>query len=141
MPSLNDEILSAVSQVESQDSRVILTLMARVHTDILTRLDKIYSDEQRIKSIALNGLSNTHHEDHTWLSKNRHGLENVLAFSVDRKKLGGYCDFAARKLEEEKHTQQTKRSIFSGVTTHILTSAISIAVTLIALGFVTWIER
>lgn len=109
--ALNDEILAAVNAVESQDSRIVLTLLARVHADILTRLDAIHRDEQRIKNIALNGLTDTHHDDHAWLARHRPALEASISFSAERAELGGYCDFAARKIAEEKENATSKRRI------------------------------
>lgn len=138
---LNDEILAAVNEVQSPDSRIVLTLLARVHGDILTRLDRIYADEQRIKSIALNGLTDTHHSDHDWLARNRPGLEMAGNLARERAALGGLCEYAARKSKEEDEAKTTRRVILSSVAEKMTISAVSIIATLLVMGVLYWMDR
>lgn len=114
--ALGDDILSAVNRVESNDSRVVLTLLARVHTDILERLDAIARDESRIKQIALNGLTATHHDDHVWLAKNRPSLERVVA----RRNEASYCDVAQRIVDDERDGKVRRKRIGDAVVERLL---------------------
>jgi hypothetical protein len=108
---LNSEILAAIGQVQDADSRVMLSLLARVHADISSRLDRILADERRIKDIVLNGHTEVHSEDHVWLAKYRPLLEAAVEFDRHRAQLGGYCDFAHRQIEAEKAEKASKRNI------------------------------
>lgn len=108
---LNSEILAAIGQVQDADSRVMLTLLARVHADISMRLDRILADEKRIKDIVLNGHTERHSDDHVWLAKYRPLLESVVEFYRRRAQLGGYCDYAHKQIESEKAAAASKRGI------------------------------
>lgn len=134
--ALADEILTAVSQVESNDSRIVLTLLARVHTDILERLDAIARDENRIKTIALNGLTGTHHSDHEWLAKHKSALETVAT----RRTSGGYCDIAQRIMEDEQDGRARRKRIGDAMVERALWVVLVLAVAAIAPDLFGWLK-
>lgn len=134
--ALADEILTAVSQVESNDSRIVLTLLARVHTDILERLDTIARDENRIKTIALNGLTGTHHSDHEWLAKHKSVLETVAT----RRTPGGYCDIAQRIMDDEQDGKTRRKRISDAMVERALWVVLVLAIAAIAPDLFGWLK-
>ena len=134
--ALGDDILSAVSQVESNDSRIVLTLLARVHTDILERLDAIGRDEARIKQIALNGLTETHHADHQWLVKYRPALGAVAL----RHDPSGYCDVAKRMMQDEADSKSRKQRIGDAVVERVLWVILVLVAAALAPDLLGWLK-
>ena len=114
--SLKAHIYEAMSEVEGSDTRVLLTMMARMidvqeraHLDMIALVEKRFTDVAAMQKLVLNGTADTHHEDHEYLKEVKvmmHKLEPALELSVERSKFGGYCDYADRKIREEARLKE-----------------------------------
>ena len=119
------EILRSMTQIDDPGYRAILSILMRVmdnverHTDSIfealdDKLDKVLDDTDRVRGIVKDTMPDKHEEHHTWLSKHD-TKSNYLIYAVDllkdREKHGGYCDYAHRKMEDEKENMKSKRNM------------------------------
>jgi hypothetical protein len=95
--------------------------------NISHKLDKVLSDEAKIKHIVLNGHSDAHDAHHKWvdeqIAKKVEHTES-LDFIKARRNNGGLCEFAKRKVEEEKALNASKRKISEGIVEKILVAVL-----------------
>lgn len=116
--AIRDDILAAINTLDDVNQRVVLTLLLRVVDDIGGKIDRVLQDERRIKDIVLNGHVDVHAQHHHWIEQQMaktSKVDEAVAFADARHKLGGYCDFAARKLEEEKVSKVRRWKVMDGL--------------------------
>jgi hypothetical protein len=109
--TLKANIYEAMGSVEGADTRVMLTMMARMidvqeraHSDMISLIDRRFTDVAAMQKLVLNGTADTHHEDHEYIKEVKnmmHGFEPALKLASERMKFGGYCDYADRMMREE----------------------------------------
>ena len=109
--TLKKDVYEALSEVEGADTRVMLTMMARMidvqdhaYADIISLIDRRFNDVKAMQQLVLNGNAETHHEDHEYLKDVRvmlQGFQPALELATERIQYGGYCDYADRMLREE----------------------------------------
>jgi hypothetical protein len=120
---LRKDMLEALGTIEDPGQRVVLMLLMRSMDNISHKLDKVLSDEAKIKHIVLNGHSEAHDAHHKFIesqmSKNIETIQS-LEFIKDRRANGGLCEFAKRKVEEEKLLSASKRKIGEGIIEKVL---------------------
>ena len=111
---MKNEILNALSAVSDPGQRVVLTILIRVLDEISVKLDRVLSDEDKIKHIVLNGDAGTHsaeHQQHRELNKEWAEIKPALDLIRERNSNGGYCDYAERMLLAEKAHGESKRKV------------------------------
>lgn len=120
---LKKDMLDALATIQDPGQRIVLMLLMRSMDNISHKLDKVLSDEAKIKHIVLNGHSDAHDAHHKWvdeqIAKKVEHTES-LDFIKDRRNNGGLCEFAKRKVEEEKALNASKRKISEGIVEKIL---------------------
>jgi len=120
---LKKDMLEALATIEDPGQRIVLMLLMRSIDNISHKLDKVLSDEAKIKHIVLNGHSEAHDAHHKWvedqLAKTVEHTQS-LDFIKDRRSNGGLCEFAKRKVEEERLLNASKRKISEGIVEKIL---------------------
>ncbi len=120
---LRKDMLDALGTIQDPGQRIVLMLLMRSMDNISHKLDKVLSDEAKIKHIVLNGHSDAHDAHHKWVDGQivKH-TENTksLEFIKDRVNNGGLCDFAKRKVAEETALSASKRKIGEGIVEKIL---------------------
>jgi hypothetical protein len=129
--ALKNEILNALGQVSDPSHRVVLTLLIRVMDEISGKLDRVLSDEDKIKHIVLNGHSTEHDAHHDWVANQiAYEISNpqMIELAKDRHRHGGYCDYASRKKKEEDASIDSSRKIKNGVIERIIWAVIMMIV-------------
>lgn len=125
--NLKRDMLEALSTVQDPGQRIVLMLLLRSMDNISSKLDRVLSDEAKIKHIVLNGYSDQHDAHHRFIEEQLAKKEDsvsVVNFVKQRNALGGYCDYASRKLEEEKDIKISKRKIGEGVLEKLIAAAL-----------------
>lgn len=124
-PSIKRDLTDALVQIQDPGYRVTIGFLLRIldHLDnktevmieqIHAKLDQVMADEEKIKHMVLNGHANAHDAHHLWVSQqiaSKEDCDVALKIAADRHSRGGYCDYAARKLEEEKVAQRRRWAI------------------------------
>jgi hypothetical protein len=127
---LKKDMLEALATIEDPGQRIVLMLLMRSMDNISHKLDKVLSDEAKIKHIVLNGHSEAHDAHHKWvelqLEKTAEHTQS-LDFIKDRRINGGLCEFAKRKVEEERALNASKRKISEGIVEKILVAILMFA--------------
>jgi hypothetical protein len=124
---LKKDMLDALATIQDPGQRIVLMLLMRSMDNISHKLDKVLSDEAKIKHIVLNGHSDAHDAHHKWvdeqIAKKVEHTES-LDFIKARRNNGGLCEFAKRKVEEEKALNASKRKISEGIVEKILVAVL-----------------
>lgn len=117
-----DKIIEAIAATKDDNLRAVLMIMLAVLEEIGAKVDSVLADEATLKAIVLNGTSGVHEDDHKWiegLRKREPDVLRAMSYAEERHKHGGYCDFASRKLAEEKDDAQSRRKLRDGLTERI----------------------
>lgn len=120
---LRQDVLDALTTVQDPGMRIVLMLLHRSLESINLKLDRVLSDEAKLKSIVLNGGAATHTDEHHWMREfiaewtEYKPLMDVLK---DRHRNGGYCDYAKRMLEAEKDDANSRRKIRDDIAGKVL---------------------
>jgi hypothetical protein len=117
-----DKIIEAIAATKDDNLRAVLMIMLAVLEEIGAKVDSVLADEATLKAIVLNGTSGVHEDDHKWiegLRKREPDVLHAMSYAEERHKHGGYCDFASRKLAEEKDDAQSRRKLRDGLTERI----------------------
>jgi hypothetical protein len=117
---LKKDMLDALATIQDPGQRIVLMLLMRSMDNISHKLDKV-------KHIVLNGHSDAHDAHHKWvdeqIAKKVEHTES-LDFIKARRNNGGLCEFAKRKVEEEKALNASKRKISEGIVEKILVAVL-----------------
>lgn len=73
-----DAILQALADESDQKVKMLLLLMLSAIEDIGGKLDAMLRNEERIKTMVLNGHAPVHHADHEWIGRRRKTDERDL---------------------------------------------------------------
>lgn len=73
-----DAILQALADESDQKVKMLLLLMLSAIEDIGGKLDAVLQNEERIKTMVLNGHAPVHHADHEWIGRRRKTDERDL---------------------------------------------------------------
>lgn len=73
-----DAILQALANESDQKVKMLLLLMLSAIEDIGGKLDAVLQNEERIKTMVLNGHAPVHHADHEWIGRRRKTDERDL---------------------------------------------------------------
>lgn len=134
---LRKDMLEALGTIEDSGQSIVLMLLMRSMDNISHKLDKVLSDEAKIKHIVLNGHSDRHDAHHKWTEdqiQKTASMDKTVEFVKHRADLGGYCDFASKKIEEEKAQKASKRKIGEGVLEKLLTAILMFLAGVLASG-------
>ena len=127
---LKKDMLEALATIQDPGQRIVLMLLMRSMDNISHKLDKVLSDEAKIKHIVLNGHSDAHDAHHKWvdgqIAKTAENAQS-LEFIKERRAQGGLCEFAKRKVEEEKALNASKRKIKEGIVEKVLVAILMFA--------------
>jgi hypothetical protein len=115
------EIMEQLSEIDSPEYRVVLTLMLRMQDEtniyfstlqahmiqIHSEISKLQRTDDQIKALVLNGHTDTHHADHEYVKELR---KSDLACSLVLNKHGddGLCQHA-RELIEAKEVRKRRQ--------------------------------
>jgi hypothetical protein len=135
---LKKDMLDALASIEDPGQRIVLMLLLRSMDNISSKLDRVLSDEAKIKHIVLNGHAEKHDEHHKFLEDQilkSQSVVNAVTFVKKREELGGYCDYAAKmliteenlkkqRLESEKVIKESRRKVLENITEKILWAVI-----------------
>ncbi len=112
--SLRKDILDALATVQDPSMRVVLMLLHRGLDSINLKLDRVLSDEAKLKQIVLNGGAATHSDEHHWMQQfamDWAEYKPKMDIVKDRHRNGGHCDYAKRMMEAEHDDAQSKRKV------------------------------
>jgi hypothetical protein len=122
---LREDILNSMTKLEDPTYRAVLSLMLRVSTsqqkllnEMIQKVDVVIEDDKRLRAIVLNGHLENHEDHHDWVDKHlnrNNNLDYMVSLVEDRKKHGGYCDWAHKKMTEEQTTHNSNRDFFRGI--------------------------
>jgi len=73
-----DAILQALADESDQKVKMLLLLMLSAIEDIGGKLDAVLANEERIRTMVLNGHAPVHHADHEWIGRRRKTDERDL---------------------------------------------------------------
>ena len=73
-----DDIIQALANESDQKVKMLLLLMLSAIEDIGGKLDAVLQNEERIKTMVLNGHAPVHHADHEWIGRRRKTDERDL---------------------------------------------------------------
>jgi hypothetical protein len=121
--NLRKDMLEALGSIEDPGQRIVLMLLLRSMDDISRKLDKVLSDEAKIKHIVLNGHSEAHDAHHKWIDTQlpkTNDIEHAVTFVKNRIDNKGLCSYATRKLKEEEDNSASKRKIGESIVEKIL---------------------
>lgn len=112
--SLRKDILDALATVQDPSMRVVLMLLHRGLDSINLKLDRVLSDEAKLKQIVLNGGAATHSDEHRWMQQfamDWAEYRPMMDVIKDQHRNGGHCDYAKRMMEAEHDDAQSKRKV------------------------------
>jgi hypothetical protein len=121
--TLRKDLLEALSSVEDANMRVVLLLLHRGLDSINNKLDRVLNDEAAIKRMVLNGGAETHSDEHHWQREfmvEWMELKPTLEMMKERRKNGGYCDYAKTSIKKEEIAADSKKKIGENVMSNIL---------------------
>lgn len=119
---LRQDVLDALATVQDPGMRVVLMLLHRGLEAINSKLDRVLSDETKIKQIVLNGGAETHHDEHVWqrsFQKEWATVSPAIDKVCDLHK-DGYCAYAKRMQKQEEEDANSKRKIRDEITSKLL---------------------
>lgn len=73
-----DAILKALADESDRKVKMLLLLMLSAIEDIGGKLDAVLANEDRIRTLVLNGHAPVHHSDHEWIGRRRKTDERDL---------------------------------------------------------------
>lgn len=108
LDELERDINLAIGATDDPKDRAMLMLMQK----ILVHVEKLLSDEEMLRMKVLNGDYPTHTEDHEVMQTLvKLDIVSAVQWVNNRKNnSGGYCDYAHRKLAQEKEIEDTNKS-------------------------------
>lgn len=113
-----DKIIEAIAATKDDNLRTVLMIMLAMLEEISTKVDSVLADEATLKSIVLNGSSSVHDDDHKWVADMRKRDAMIIRaadMAESRQTLGGYCDYASRKIDEEREDVKSRRTLRYGL--------------------------
>lgn len=125
--SLRKDILDAMATVQDPGMRVVLMLLHRGLDSINRKIDLVLADEDKWKTMVLNGGAATHTDEHHWMrafAAEWTEYKPMMDIVKDRHHNGGHCDYAKRMIDLEKDDAQSKRRVRDGVIEKLLWVAI-----------------
>lgn len=113
-----DAILQALADESDQKVKMLLLLMLSAIEDIGGKLDAVLANEERIRTMVLNGHAPVHHADHEWIGRRRKTDERdlrVLAWAeeamshdhINRKRYA----WVDAKMRDDAADAESRRSI------------------------------
>jgi len=113
-----DAILKALADESDHKVKMLLLLMLSAIEDIGGKLDAVLQNEERIKTMVLNGHAPVHHADHEWIGRRRKTDERdlrVLAWAEEamihdhiNRKRGAWVD---AKMRDEDADTDSRRAL------------------------------
>lgn len=113
-----DDILQALADESDHKVKMLLLLMLSAIEDIGGKLDAVLQNEERIKTMVLNGHAPVHHADHEWIGRRRKTDERdlrVLAWAEEamihdhiNRKRGAWVD---AKMRDEDADTDSRRAL------------------------------
>ena len=111
---LKSEILTRISQTQDENMRIILLLLLGVMEHgadeikkVGDKIDDLKRDEIALRKTVLNGLADTHHDDHLWLTDHRRFSE-ANQFLIDRAK--PCMDWVEEQINLQEEAKQNRKS-------------------------------
>jgi hypothetical protein len=121
--SVKDEILDHLSEVESVEYRILLTMMLKMQSEysellsnsfallqaqlaqIQAEISRIQKSEDELKRIVLNGHASVHDDDHEWIREKRR-LDEACGKLISSHTKEGLCEHAKAQAEKEAVTKK-----------------------------------
>ena len=122
------DILEQLSEIESPEYRVVLTLMLRMQDEtnvyfstlqshliqIHGELSKMQRSEDQIKQLVLNGHTEDHSKHHSWID-NQMKLDAACGVVLNRHGEDGLCEHARQMLEEREVAKRRQWKMVDGI--------------------------
>lgn len=127
--TLRKDILDALATVQDPSMRIVLMLLHRGLDSINLKLDRVLSDEAKLKQIVLNGGAATHSDEHHWMRQfatDWAEYKPMMDVVKDRHKNGGHCDYARKMIEAERDDAQSKRKVRDDIAGRVLLAVIMV---------------
>lgn len=114
---IEDELSRSIEKTDDPKDRAMLMLIQKV----LFHVEKLLNDEEALRMRVLNGDYLNHSHDHDLIENIRKldGLE-AIKWVNNRRAMGGYCEFASRKIEEEKDSIKTLKGYWNNFISSII---------------------
>ena len=126
------DIINQMGEVEDQDSRVLLTLLLRLHEEmtqsfnahfvtlnahliqIHTEIAKLQRTDDQIKTLVLNGHTEVHTDDHNWIAQQRK-IEAACGLVLNKHGEDGLCEHARQMIEDAKVAKVRRWKVMDGL--------------------------
>ena len=129
---VKDDIINQMGEVDDQSSRVLLTLLLRLHEEmthnfsahfttlnahmiqIHTEIAKLQRTDDQIKTLVLNGHTEVHTDDHNWIAQQRK-IEAACGLVLNNHDEDGLCEVARKALKEAEVSERRKWKIMDNL--------------------------
>ena len=114
------DLRDAIAQADDPKDRAILLIMQRV----LARVEESLNDDIAIRAKVLNGLNETHHDDHVWVKLHREE-EVGRALLCERTKRA--VEWVEARKDEAKDTKKRVFDLVGGIAEKLIWAILGVA--------------